>query len=87
MSHHDPLQIVFSVTSREQQRAGRRMARYRTPDLKRRYWLATLLFVVIFAALFYGVIKNLRRVTHFLGGWLLFFAARRDKRWGGRNVG
>lgn len=66
MSHHDPLQIVFSVTSREQQRAGRRMCRYRTPDLKRRYWLATFLFVVLFAALFYGVIENLRRITHFL---------------------
>lgn len=66
MSHHDPLQIVFSVTSREQQRAGRRMCRYRPQSLKRRYWLATFLFVLIFAALFYGVIENLRRITHFL---------------------
>ena len=66
MENHDALQIAFSVSSREQRRAGRRMWRYCAPDLKRRYWLATLLFVVIFAALFYGVIENLRRITHFL---------------------
>lgn len=73
MENHDALQIAFSVSSREQRRAGRRMWRYRTPDLKRRYWLATLLFVVIFAALFYGFSENVRRVTDFLwDGYELF---------------
>ena len=72
MENHDALQIAFSVSSREQRRAGRRMCRYRTPDLKRRYWLATLLLVVIFAALFYGFSENVRRVTHFLGDGCYF---------------
>ena len=72
MENHDALQIAFSVSSREQRRAGRRMWRYRAPDLKRRYWLATLLFVVIFAALFYGFSENVRRVTHFLGDGCYF---------------
>jgi len=66
MHNSDTLQVSFSVSSREQRRAGRRMCRYRAPDLQRRYWLATFLFVVLFAALFYGVIENLRRITHFL---------------------
>ena len=48
MHNSDTLQVSFSVSSREQRRAGRRMWRYRAPDLKRRYWLATLLLVVIF---------------------------------------
>ena len=73
MENHDALQIAFSVSSREQRRAGRRMWRYRAPDLKRRYWLATLLLVVIFAALFYGFSENVRRVTNFLwDGYELF---------------
>ena len=72
MHNSDTLQVSFSVSSREQRRAGRRMCRYRAPDLKRRYWLATLLFVVIFAALFYGFSENVRRVTHFLGDGCYF---------------
>ena len=72
MHNSDTLQVSFSVSSREQRRAGRRMWRYRAPDLKRRYWLATLLFVVIFAALFYGFSENVRRVTHFLGDGCYF---------------
>ena len=72
MHNSDTLQVSFSVSSREQRRAGRRMYRYRAPDLKRRYWLATLLFVVIFAALFYGFSENVRRVTHFLGDGCYF---------------
>ena len=51
MHNSDTLQVSFSLSSREQRRAGRRMYRYRAPDLKRRYWLATLLFVVIFAGM------------------------------------
>ena len=73
MHNSDTLQVSFSVSSREQRRAGRRMWRYCAPDLKRRYWLATLLFVVIFAALFYGFNENVRRVTDFLwDGYELF---------------
>ena len=72
MHNSDTLQVSFSVSSREQRRAGRRMWRYCAPDLKRRYWLATLLFVVIFAALFYGFSENVRRVTHFLGDGCYF---------------
>ena len=72
MHNSDTLQVSFSVSSREQRRAGRRMCRYRAPDLKRRYWLATLLFVVIFAALFYGFSENVRRITHFLGDGCYF---------------
>ncbi|SAM57384.1 YcxB family protein [Cardiobacterium hominis] len=72
MHNSDTLQVSFSVSSREQRRAGRRMWRYRAPDLKRRYWLATLLLVVIFAALFYGFSENVRRVTHFLGDGCYF---------------
>ena len=72
MHNSDTLQVSFSVSSREQRRAGRRMCRYRAPDLKRRYWLATLLLVVIFAALFYGFSENVRRVTHFLGDGCYF---------------
>ena len=72
MHNSDTLQVSFSLSSREQRRAGRRMCRYRAPDLKRRYWLATLLFVVIFAALFYGFSENVRRVTHFLGDGCYF---------------
>ena len=73
MHNSDTLQVSFSLSSREQRRAGRRMWRYRTPDLKRRYWLATLLLVVIFAALFYGFSENVRRVTNFLwDGYELF---------------
>ena len=73
MHNSDTLQVSFSVSSREQRRAGRRMWRYRAPDLKRRYWLATLLLVVIFAALFYGFSENVRRVTNFLwDGYELF---------------
>ena len=72
MHNSDTLQVSFSVSSREQRRAGRRMWRYRAPDVKRRYWLATLLLVVIFAALFYGFSENVRRVTHFLGDGCYF---------------
>ena len=77
MHNSDTLQVSFSLSSREQRRAGRRMYRYRAPDLKRRYWLATLLFVVIFAALFYGFSENVRRVTDFLwDGYELFQESR-----------
>lgn len=82
MHNSDTLQVSFSVSSREQRRAGRRMWRYRTPDLKRRYWLATLLLVVIFAALFYGFSENVRRVTNFLWTAMSCFrkAGKRTKR-------
>ena len=66
MENHDALQIAFSVSSREQRRAGRRMCRYRTPDLQRRYWLGALLFVGVFAALFYGFFTDTRRIATFL---------------------
>ena len=66
MSHHDALQMVFSVTSREQRRAGRRMCRYRPRELKRRYWLGALLALVLFAVLYYGFFYDARRVAVFL---------------------
>ena len=52
MRHHDALQMVFLVSSREQRRASRRMCRYRPRDLQRRYWLGALVALVLFAALF-----------------------------------
>jgi len=66
MSHHDPLQIVFSVTSREQRRAGRRMCRYRPRELKRRYWLGALIAIVLFAPLYGGFFFDARRIATFL---------------------
>lgn len=67
MNNDNALQIIFSVSSREQRRAGRRMARYRTPDLQRRYWLGALLFVGVFAALLYGAFFfDARRIATFL---------------------
>jgi len=59
MRHHDALQMVFSVSSREQRRASRRMCRYRPRDLQRRYWLGAPgapgpFFALVFC-LFFGV--------------------------------
>lgn len=66
MRHHDSLQMVFSVSSREQHRASRRMCRYRPRELKRRYWLGALLFVGLFAALFYGFFADTQYIATFL---------------------
>lgn len=66
MRHHDSLQMVFSVSSREQHRASRRMCRYRPRELKRRYWLGALLFVGLFAALFYGFFADTQYIAAFL---------------------
>lgn len=66
MNLNDTLQIAFSVTSREQWRAGRRMCRYRPRELKRRYWLGALLALIIFAVLYYGFFYDARRVAVFL---------------------
>lgn len=88
MRHHDALQMVFSVSSREQRRAGRRMCRYRPRELKRRYWLGALLALVLFAVLYYGFFYDARRAAVFLQGHCAFlagdeadtdtFAAQRD---------
>ena len=66
MSHHDALQMVFSVSRREQRRASRRMCRYRPRELKRRYCLGALLFVGLFAALFYGFFADTQYIAAFL---------------------
>ena len=66
MNLNDTLQIAFTVTSREQWRAGRRMCRYRPRELKRRYWLGALLALIIFAVLYYGFFYDARRVAVFL---------------------
>ena len=66
MENHDALQIAFSVSSREQRRAGRRMCRYRTPDLKRRYWLGALIAIVLFALLYGAFFFDARRIATFL---------------------
>ena len=66
MRHHDALQMVFSVSSREQQRASRRMCRYRPRDLQRRYWLGALAALVLFAALFYGFFADTQLIASFL---------------------
>ena len=66
MNSNDALQMAFSVTSREQRRAGRRMCRYRSRELKRRYWLGALLALILFAVLYYGFFYDARRVAVFL---------------------
>ena len=66
MSHHDALQMVFSVSSREQRRASRRMCRYRPRDLQRRYWLGALVALILFAVLYYGFFYDARRIATFL---------------------
>ena len=66
MRHHDALQMVFSVSSREQRRASRRMCRYRPRDLQRRYWLGALVALILFAALYYGFFYDARRIATFL---------------------
>ena len=66
MRHHDALQMVFSVSSREQRRASRRMCRYRPRDLQRRYWLGALVALVLFVALFYGFFANTQHIAAFL---------------------
>ena len=66
MRHHDALQMVFSVSSREQRRASRRMCRYRPRDLQRRYWLGALVALVLFAALFYGFFADTQLIASFL---------------------
>jgi len=66
MRHHDSLQMVFSVSSREQRRASRRMCRYRPRDLQRRYWLGALVALILFAALYYGFFYDARRIATFL---------------------
>ena len=66
MRHHDALQMVFLVSSREQRRASRRMCRYRPRDLQRRYWLGALVALVLFAALFYGFFADTQLIASFL---------------------
>ncbi len=66
MNNDNALQIIFSVSSREQRRAGRRMCRYRTPDLQRRYWLGALIAIVLFALLYGGFFFDARRIATFL---------------------
>lgn len=66
MRHHDALQMVFSVSSREQRRASRRMCRYRPRDLQRRYWLGALVALVLFVALFYGFFADMQLIASFL---------------------
>ena len=66
MENHDALQIAFSVSSREQRRAGRRMCRYRSQELKRRYWLGVLVAIVLFALLYGGFFFDARRIAAFL---------------------
>ena len=66
MDKNEALQMVFSVTSREQRRAGRRMCRYRSLELKRRYWLGALVAIVLFALLYGGFFFDARRIAAFL---------------------
>lgn len=66
MRHHDALQMVFSVSSREQRRASRRMCRYRPRDLQRRYWLGALIAIMLFALLYGGFFFDARHIATFL---------------------